>query len=332
MADWSPDKEKKILTKYRFALTFRVVKVLIAALFIFWIYMLAVTISYDSLHLDRKHIFYTQLAMDWTQPNIHKDFGGFAQSEITPFFTQKISYAVTRRVGKEEQPAGEMQIRKGLLNSYSARTLSYYQPDQEGGFRFYFPEDPKTGGKLDAEDDNGIWEALDKVHEGTVAEAAFSTDRFMEPEELFALLEPYDLDVLWMPLYTGELKTFKGNKGSGGNSISPIPAFGLTGGREISNDRMSESEYEFTQEMLGRNKELMLGQMEKLLKEERKSYYERFLGLGYLEERHAYLKENGFQVYGAVVTGPVKELLKLREVKELRGAQLGEMDYWNWTE
>jgi hypothetical protein len=332
MADWSRDKEKKIMTKYRFTLTYRVVKVLIAALFLFWVYMMAVTISYDSLHLDRKHIFYTQLAMDWTQPNIHKDFGGIAQSEITPFFTQKISYPVTRRVGKEEQPAGEMHIKKGLLNSYSTRALSYYQPDQGGGFRFYFPENPKTGEKLEAGDGHGVWETLGKVHEGTVAEAAFSTERFMDPEELFALLAPYDLDVLWMPLYTGELKTFKGNTGSGGNSISPIPAFGLTGGREISDDRMSESEYEFTQEMLGKNKELMLGQMEKLLKEERKSYYENFLGLGYLEKRHAYLEENGFQVYGAVVTGPVKELLKLKEIKELRGEQLGEMEYWNWAE
>ncbi|WP_084221770.1 MULTISPECIES: anti sigma factor C-terminal domain-containing protein [Mesobacillus] len=40
----------------------------------------------------------------------------------------------------------------------------------------------------------------------------------------------------------------------------------------------------------------------------------------------------GFQVYGAVVTGPVKELLKLKENRQIQGANLGDMTYWNWTE
>ncbi|MCM3705397.1 anti-sigma factor C-terminal domain-containing protein [Cytobacillus firmus] len=36
-------------------------------------------------------------------------------------------------------------------------------------------------------------------------------------------------------------------------------------------------------------------------------------------------------VYGAVVTGPVKELLKRKNnEKQVRAPYLGEMDYWNW--
>lgn len=85
-----------------------------------------------------------------------------------------------------------------------------------------------------------------------------------------------------------------------------------------------------TEEKLSQSKTLMLNNMDNLLKNESKSYYENFLGLYYLQERYDYLKKNGFTVYGAVVTGPVKELLKLKDVKEIRGAQLGEMDYWNW--
>lgn len=68
----------------------------------------------------------------------------------------------------------------------------------------------------------------------------------------------------------------------------------------------------------------MLKQMEGLLKNESQSYYENFLGLDHLKERHQYLKKNGFIVYGAVVTGPVKELLKLKKKNKSVLHTLGE--------
>ena len=40
--------------------------------------------------------------------------------------------------------------------------------------------------------------------------------------------------------------------------------------------------------------------------------------------------ENGFTVYEAVVTGPVKELLKLADEEKIQGEQLGEVELWNW--
>lgn len=62
-----------------------------------------------------------------------------------------------------------------------------------------------------------------------MAEMAFSTQSFMTPEELLNLLKPYDLEVLWMPLYTGELKEFQTGYGSGGTSIELTSIYGLTG-------------------------------------------------------------------------------------------------------
>ena len=70
----------------------------------------------------------------------------------------------------------------------------------------------------------------------------------------------------------------------------------------------------------------------KALLDEKKSYYENFLGLYNLKERYQFLKDEGFIVYGAVVTGPVKELLKLKDVEEIHGERLGEIDFWNWDE
>jgi len=74
----------------------------------------------------------------------------------------------------------------------------------------------------------------------------------------------------------------------------------------------------------------MLENMEKLLNNEKKSYIEDFLGLSYLQERYDYLKKNGFQAYGAVVTGPTKELLKLKNIEGVSNQKLGDVELWNW--
>ncbi|MFP3422579.1 anti sigma factor C-terminal domain-containing protein, partial [Bacillus sp. SIMBA_161] len=78
--------------------------------------------------------------------------------------------------------------------------------------------------------------------EGTVAELAFSTDRFMTPEELITELEAYDLDILWMPLHTGEFEEFTpGAWGGGGTDLTVNTVFGLTGGQSASDDFQSFS-------------------------------------------------------------------------------------------
>lgn len=55
-----------------------------------------------------------------------------------------------------------------------------------------------------------------------------------------------------------------------------------------------------------------------------------FLGFSYLQERYDYIQANGFKVYGAVITGPTKELLKLREEPGIYQVQLGDVELWNW--
>jgi hypothetical protein len=330
--DWNKDMEKRILTKYRFTLTMRVLKVIAATLFFFWLYMLAITIIYDEMQFGEKHAFYSKLAMDWTQPNLYEEFGGFYSIEITPFLTQKITYPVYKMIGKETVRAGEVKQSKPLLPAFSQRTIQFAEPKTEKEYKFYLPEDPRTGNSLGANEIPGVWTRLEKVHEGTVAELSFSTKTFVKPEELYELLKPYDVDVLWMPLYAGEMKEFDTSWGGGGDSISLFYNFGFTGAREANKNFTSQSKIGFEQRYLEENKSLMLKQMNHLLENESKSYRENFLGLDHLEERYSYLMENGFTVYGAVVTGPVKELLKLKEVEQIHGANLGNMTYWNWSE
>jgi hypothetical protein len=44
-----------------------------------------------------------------------------------------------------------------------------------------------------------------------------------------------------------------------------------------------------------------------------------------------YIHKNGVRVYGVVVTGPTKELLKLQNEKWVGKASVGEVDFWNWN-
>lgn len=330
MTEWTKEKEKKVLWKYRFVLTARIVRVILIILLTFWIYMVFLSIAYQNTNFSGKHTFYTKLSLDWTGQGLESQLGSMSFGEITPFLSQKIEYPVYRRIGQEEVPVGELHITKRLITPFSEKRIEYFVPNEQSRFSFYLPVDPRTGKTLYQKQHSTVWDALEMVHEGTVADMAFSTTRFMEPKELIGLLEPYDLDIVWLPLYTGEMKEFESVYSIAGGSFLSISGIGLSSGREVDSDFRSGSFSYLSEETVERNQELMLHHMETLINEESKSYYEDFLGLRYLEERYAYLKEHGFRAYGAVVTGPVKELLKLREVNEFQSPKLGEFEYWNW--
>jgi len=50
-----------------------------------------------------------------------------------------------------------------------------------------------------------------------------------------------------------------------------------------------------------------------------------------IQERIDYLNQNGIGIYGAVVTDPSKEILKLRNEAWIKGFNLGEVRFWNWV-
>ncbi|WP_316570427.1 anti sigma factor C-terminal domain-containing protein [Neobacillus sp. YIM B06451] len=331
MTEWTTDKEKKILWKYRFTLTLRIVRVLLAIGFLYWAYNIILSIAYDQSEMADKNYFSISQAINWTQNGYLVKNDPFLQAEITPFLSQKLSLPLVRTIGKKEVQIGSVDVTKRLINPLSSKIITFTDPSAQSGFSFFLPEDPRTGKKLNLKVDPTVWSTLEKVHEGTVADFAFSTDHYYKPEELLKLLSNYDVDVLWMPLYAGELKEIKDVSYSvAGGTYFTVDGLGMARARET-DDYKSYSEIGLHPDGIKENEKIMLANMEHLLESENKSYLENVLGLRFLQERHDYLKENGFRVYGAVVTGPVKELLKLRELKTIQSAQVGEFAYWNWT-
>lgn len=341
MIEWSQEKEKKILQKYRFTLTFRILRILLLCVVIYGLYILSVSIIFEKTRPDRKHIYNSLMALEWQQPNIKGQYSG-SSAEITPLLTQKFSYPLVKQVGKENVMVGEMSLDKKIFNTSSSMKMNLTSKNSSSSsslkstnefdkFSFNLPEDPRTGKATSSQINNGVWKTLEKLPEGTVAELAFSTTTFMEPKKLTKMLETYDVEVVWMPIYTGEFKSFDPfPTGEGSVNLTIYDSFGLSGGLKVSDD--------YSKIWVGQNltngvrdsQRVMLENMEKLLNNEKKSYIEDFLGLSYLQERYDYLKKNGFQAYGAVVTGPTKELLKLKNIEGVSNQKLGDVELWNW--
>ncbi|MFT8709281.1 MAG: anti sigma factor C-terminal domain-containing protein [Sporolactobacillus sp.] len=328
MIEWTKDKEKRILFKYRLTLTLRIFRVLLACFLLYAGYVMILNILFAHSYMIKQNIFNSELALDWTQPNLQETTD--IDQKMTPLLTQKASYSVTRTIGTRAYIAGKVEMNKTLFTPFSHLQVKWNdQASQAEHYVFSLPENPKTGKKFSSSTgDTEAWQVLRKVDSGTVADLSFSTTRYLSPEALIRMLKPYDLHVLWMPLYTGELKDFDSGYGESANTLS-VPNFGLAGGRGMDRNG-SWKDNSLTGLTLKNSKKSMLTNMKRLIDDKSQTYNETFLGLTYLPKRYHYLQTHGFQVYGAVVTGPSKELLKLQKLKIIRQPQIGDVEFWNW--
>jgi len=330
MTEWNTDLEKRILKKSKFKLAFQILRILFIVVFIYVLYMMVMNIVADKLAIGKENMYYSSLAVEWTVPNVRGEFE-IREEEMTPFGTKSLSYNLLKKVGSEDTVIGEAQVMKRISNGLSNITYSHPGRKRLSDFSFSLPEDPRSGTKLEANTSSNVWETLEMLPEGTVGELAFSSTNFMQAEQLVKSLADYDMHILWMPLYTGEFSNYAPNGWSGNDNLIMVSGvIGLTGG--IARDKNYNQSLRITalkEDSLKESKQLMLKNMEEIL-EKSESYYEDFLRLRHLEKKYQYLKEEGFTVYGAVVTGPVKELLKLQDAAFIQGEQLGEVELWNW--
>lgn len=333
MNEWTEEKERNILKRSKWLLTIKIIRTLLIMGFCYIIYMLTITIISDARETKREDAYYMKVATSMKYPNVYVGGSWLQNDSINAIGTRKFSSPLIKLVGKEESLVGEVNVSKSLLNSYS--TIQFEHPGRQGinEFRFTLPSEMTKNENTEDDYSKLIWQRLEKLPEGTVSELKFTTNEYMAPEGLLEKLEPYDLDVLWMPLFSGEFESFTPTSyGSSGQMVTVLDKIGLYGGHGHGSNGNFRSEMFISTlqfETIHESKQLLLENMKEMLNK-RTSYYERFLGFSYLAERYKYLQENGFQVYGAVVTGPTKELLKLRSETGIHEVQLGDVELWNW--
>ncbi len=254
------------------------------------------------------------------------------------FFRMEYSGRLMKQIGSEQVDVGSYSS-KFLLGLGGIGNYSWtdQQSGNTGSFIFYHPQAAQsTGGqRSDAQE----WERLEMLPEGTVAEAYLSLDRLYSTDELLKKLELLNVLPVWFavdgglaadersfstlgfpyqPLWHAEDMTVRENSsekwgwfGKVTSSTSSSPSVESYGSAELREQNFIET--------------LQLLQKYKTITRNAAPFLK-------VEESLSYVEEHGIHLYGVVITGPVKELLKLQEDSWVSNIRIGEVRLWNWRD
>lgn len=230
-------------------------------------------------------------------------------------FTFDVYMDLYKSIGKKDIKQGDWQVtyqfdeaktpkRKYIIET-PQRDIPYFDTK-----RLYHPEAELTNENINT------WDTLEKLPEGTVAEVYVSLNELKQPENMKEVTKDLDVQWRWYAIDTG-LEASGKNLESG--YLAPIgyPAQPDPDGWSPYNSR-------------GVNKEQFMESLYFLEKHEEQAVNisrGKFLELEY---RINYLEKHGAKAYGGVVTGPTKEILKLKDNESVRSIYIGEVRLWNW--
>ncbi|MDA1846596.1 anti-sigma factor [Bacillus cereus] len=258
------------------------------------------------------------LALEATIPNSRSTGGS---TKIKPFFRTENEMNLVKTVGKKEMPIGTVTTRS-FLSSVTDTNQSWENKPYSKKLSFVHPK-IKQDDHL-KEISKKVWSTLGKIHEGTVAEVAISFDKPYTLQELASILystfEAQEMPPtpLWYALDTGQERIDEEDFILHGGEVIGFSEHINLPDSEAERPKTKEDEVIEMMRILSTHKETVS-------KTTRTS--EKELNL---DKRYEYVKENGVKVYGIVITGPSKELLKLQNSPHVRYATLGDIEVWNW--
>lgn len=330
----APGREKRIIRRgkwrARVANTFTV----LAAFLIFSIISGIITAVFYTTG-DRGEIYrdVVSSAIAVSRPNtiVHLNSNGKV------FYRMELSGKLEKRIGGEIVDVGSYTT-SFLLGLGGVGEYSWTNDQNASMVTFQYPETAENSGNLRS--DGGEWRKLEKLHEGTVAEVYLSFDRLYTTDELLKKLEPLNLLPVWFAADDGQFsrRPFAGSplgfpyqpiwhaddmkvtqiseekrgwfgKITSSSSVSP-------GVESYGDGALREENFMNTLHLLQQHKRIA-------------SNVAPFIKL---DASINYLEEHGIQLYGAVITGPVKELLKLKEDEWINNIRIGEVRLWNWND
>ncbi|EOS8270064.1 TPA: anti-sigma factor [Bacillus cereus] len=258
------------------------------------------------------------LALEATIPN-SRSAGG--STKVKPFFRTETEMNLFKTVGKKEFPIGTVATRS-FLSSVTVKNKSWENKPYSKKLSFVHPKIKEEASLK--ESSKKVWDTLGKIHEGTVAELAISFDKVYTLQEvesiLYSAFEAQEMppSPLWYALDTGQERIDEEDFIlSGGEIIGFSEHINLPNNEEI-RPKIKEDEVIEMMRILSEHKETVSKTTQTSEKELN------------LDKRYEYIKENGVKVYGIVITGPSKELLKLQNSPHVRYATLGDIEVWNW--
>ncbi|HEK9099737.1 TPA: anti-sigma factor [Bacillus pseudomycoides] len=257
------------------------------------------------------------LALEATIPNSRVTGGG---TKVEAFFRTNGTINLVKTVGKEEFKLGTVQI-DSFLSSVHVEQKWADTAYQQNLFFVH----PKTQ-QIEhlKENTKKVWEALQKVPDGTVAELAISFDKAYTLQELepilYSVFEAQEIPPtpVWYALDTGlEAKKEEDLR------LSSFEVFGFP--KDLHFHNLETKQLKTTEEKVIEMMRILSQHKETVKRVARRSSEELNL-----QKQYQYVKKNGVKVYGIVITGPTKELVKLQNSPHVRDATLGDIEFWNW--
>lgn len=328
-------KQKKILRRGKWRARFQTAIMALSLFLVFTIFAgIFTSIYYSWGKPDRYEVFRNIIDRTLTVTNPYGYLGGTSINTKT-YFGLETTRDLSKMVGHERIEVGEMRV--NFLFSLMAI------PEEQNYGRGFWDRPAFTypgAGSRGMSD----WGQLEQLPEGTVVSAYISFSRLLETKEVFDSLGGRNMDLLWLAVDTGS----ESKPPIEGIVFDPIgfpssPIWhdddyivtdrkedggGWFGGKVVSEGAVSP-EYQVGD--VGVLHEQFMKTLVFLEQHERK-VNKLVFGKLQLAERMEYLKENGFHHYGAVITGPTKEILQLRDEEWIADLEVDEVAFWNWAE
>lgn len=312
----------------------RLFVVLVSLSTLFLVVLLLIGYMYsNSLFVTRWFQPNTQAALRITSDVIQFTKPGITASSFSgknSFFSWTYTFELNELVGREEQRVGTFQ--DNFIFSRLTGKINWKDGQHRTSFNFHYPGGTYPEG---LELNSNGWKILQKLPEGTVAQLAISLARPMTHDDFYNLIKKYDVTTVWLAIDTGIEKELA--------TRNPVLGNGLVFG--YAPDALNYGENgsgSFTIEVNGegeRRAQTFMSELQYLIEHPKWTntllssiQVEPQVQEVTLEQRYSYLQKNGIKIYGAVLTGPTKELLKLQEEKEMNSPFVGTIDWWNWDQ
>lgn len=318
-------KKRRMIWSNRIKLGIRIIGIAILVSFLFSIYRGLTYFYFDrsgkSFQFERAVITLVELHGDGLK--VDKDI---RLIKVSPLLKQSITAKVYRQVGEQKRIIGELHAEQSLFGEIRYTLDDNPQYLNGNTLNLWVPMSVIYGGgeKALKREEEAI-KQLGHIEDGFVSEMSFTLTKAMPPQQLAELLSDYDLWITAMPMYSGEMKEVKlSNYSTSGDSMY-VPHLTLRPFFSYSEDGLGRTEAtSISTDDIDMASQQMMKDLEWL------TTHVNYNGVQEEKQRLTFLKNNGIQVYGAVVTGPVRELEKLKEVPAFHNFGLGQIEVWNW--
>jgi hypothetical protein len=264
--------------------------------------------------IDRVRLV-NQTYFQMTSPNMVLDHGIYS---TTPFFKVNYDYNVYKIVGRDQQLIGTYEPYL-LFNQYT----NYQFPEELSLTDLHFVN---RHVKDHYDDYNQIWPTLEKLPEGTVSEVAVTFTDALTYDQLFAMIKKYDIALVWGGIETRTKYHMDPEVLYVGMDVIGMHEKALFDLSEVEGiNKIEEYDSAVREKIVKESLQYLIDNNGYLKKLNRNSI--RALDA---KSAMAYIEKHGVQLYGAILTGPTKELLKLQNEAQILYSDLGEVEFWNW--